>query len=370
LDLALAGDRLLAGAWTGIYSAPAYCKEKGGDWVYLSPSLGIPYAQAILSAEAGLLLGTRAGLFRWSPNERRWLKLLLQHPQTGDAPPGGVTVLRAAPTNPLVIYAGTAASGLYRASPSSAPVGSVPRDGDDRGENWARVPTDLEVGVRDLAISPVDENHLFMVAAWERVYQSRDGGRRWQAQWTGLGVSTEIISLAIDPLNPATLYLGDEAGLYRSRYGGEDWQTVGHPLDGQTILTIQARPLAVDHTRQAPQRETDALPLDAEGGASVLYIGATRGVYRSFDGGQTVERWGEGLEDISVTALLFDPDDARSVYAGTAYAGLYHSPDGGETWKPMDGPPELMDDVVEGMAWGPEGDLFVAASGGVWVGTN
>jgi photosystem II stability/assembly factor-like uncharacterized protein len=312
-----------------------------------------------------LLLGTRAGLFRWSPDERRWTKVTLQHPQTGDAPPGGVTVLRAGPTNPRVIYAGTAASGLYRTSPSRVPGG-----GDGGGENWARVPADLEVGVRDLAVSPVDENHLYMVAAWERVYQSKDGGRSWQAQWTGLDFSTEIVSLAVDPLNPATLYLGDEAGLYRSRYAGEDWQTVGRPLDGQTILTIQARPLAADHTRQAPQRETNALPLDAEDQAGVLYIGATRGVYRSFDRGQTVERWGEGLEDISVTAFLFDPDDARGVYAGTAYTGLYHSPDEGETWKPIGGPPELMDDIIEGMAWGPGGELFVIASGGVWVGTN
>jgi photosystem II stability/assembly factor-like uncharacterized protein len=164
-----------------------------------------------------------------------------------------------------------------------------------------------------------------------------------------LGVSTEIISLAVDPLNPATIYLGAETGLYRSRYGGEDWQPVSRPLDGETVLVIQAEPLDQ---------------------AGALIIGATRGAYRSMDGGGTVERWGTGLEDISVTAFLFDPDDARTVYAGTAYAGLYRSPDGGETWEPMEGLPELAGDVVQAMAWGPGSELFVAASGGVWVGTR
>jgi photosystem II stability/assembly factor-like uncharacterized protein len=202
--------------------------------------------------------------------------------------------------------------------------------------------------VRALAVAPDDVDHLYIVAAWERVYESGDGGRSWQARWTGLDVATEAISLVLDPQDPAIVYLGVAAGLYRSAYAAEDWRPVGRALDGQTVLTVQAR------------RMPDS---------SALYLGATRGAYRSADGGETLEPWGRGLEDTSVTAFLFDRENPNVVYAGTAYAGLYRSVDGGETWQAI-GPPELSGELVEAMAWGPAGELFLASAGGVWMGTN
>jgi photosystem II stability/assembly factor-like uncharacterized protein len=362
LALATAGDRLLAGTWSGIYATD----DGGQRWTYLSPSLGVPYANILVTADAGLLLGTRAGLFRWQPDVRHWTKVLMKYPQgveqtqsgeylqDKDFPPGGVTALAVAPSDRRLVYAGAAASGLYRS--------------DDGGASWAQVPSDLEVGIRALAVDPDDANHVYILAAWERMYESADGGQSWQARWAGLSVTTEAVSLALDPLHPATLYLGADTGLYRSRYGGEDWRAVGRPLDEQTVLALQVRRPA-EHPGRSPQDEV-AAPRAALGTGeetSGLYIGATRGAYRSYDGGDTVEPWGHGLEGVSVTAFLFDPNDSRKVYAATAYAGLYQSLDGGETWHPM-GPPELANEVVETMAWGPAGGLFVASAGGVWVG--
>jgi photosystem II stability/assembly factor-like uncharacterized protein len=193
------------------------------------------------------------------------------------------------------------------------------------------------------------------------MYESNDGGQSWQARWTGLGVTTEAVSLAIDPVDPQTLYLGADTGLYRSRYGGEDWRPVGRPLDDQTVLTLRAEPQGeAIVARPAPGDQRRA---------SALYLGATRGAYRSQDGGDTVERWGRGLEGVSVSALLFDPSDPQIVYAGTAYAGLYRSLDGGETWQSF-GPAGLAGELVESLAWGPAGELFVAAAGGVWAGSR
>jgi photosystem II stability/assembly factor-like uncharacterized protein len=321
LALAAVGDRLLAGAWTGVYAS----NDGGQSWTYLSPSLGFPFANTLLATDAGLLLGTRTGLFRWQPAARRWMVV-----QGEEFPPGGVTALAAAPSGADIIYAGTG-EGLYRSH--------------DGGASWAPVGSDRKFGIRALAVAPTDPNHVYALAAWERMYESDDGGQSWQARWTGLGVATEAVSLAIDPVDPQTLYLGADTGLSRSRYGGEDWRPVGRPLDDQTVLTIVARR------------------------ASALYLGATRGAYRSQDGGDTVERWGRGLEGASVSALLFDPNDPQIVYAGTAYAGLYRSLDGGETWQSF-GPAGLAGELVESLAWGPAGELFVAAAGGVWVGSR
>jgi photosystem II stability/assembly factor-like uncharacterized protein len=302
--------------------------------------LGFPNANTLLAAHGGLLIGTRGGLFRWQRAALRWENVPLPGSSGRDSPSGGVTALAATSPDGKVqtAYAGTTGGELYRS--------------DDGGVNWARVPSDLKIGMRALSVTPGDVDHIYMLAAWERMYESGDGGQNWQARWTGLGIATEAISLAIDPVKPSTIFLGTDTGLYRSLYGGEDWRAVGHRLDDQTVLTLSLRPDPSD-----------------EEGRSILYIGATRGAYRSHDGGNTIEQWGQGLEDLAVTAILFDPNRPRTVYIGTAYAGLHVSVDGGETWQPT-GPPALAQEVVEAMAWSPSGELFVASAGSVWMGTR
>lgn len=331
LDLTLTEDQLLAATWTGIYaSTQAGGENYGQDWVYISPSLGPPNANTLLASKTGLLLGTRAGLFRRQPGEATW------QPAFDAFPPVEVTVLSGT-SNDRTLYAATD-SGLYRS--------------DDGGATWSLVPADSGIGFQSLVVDPTNESRLYKLAVWERVYKSEDGGQTWLAQWNGLDVTTEGASLAIDPAAPSTLYLGSDVGLYRSRQGGDNWQGVAPDLADQSILTLVVQP-----------------PSNPEQQVSTLYLGATRGLYRSFDGGETVEQWGQGMENISVTALLFQPDNPQHVYAGTAFFGVYQSTDGGQHWQPI-GPTDLQDEIIRAMAWGPGGELFVATPGGVWLGEN
>ncbi len=337
LALAVAGEqsahrqRFLAGTWTGLYASD----DGGQTWAKLAPSLGVPNAHTLLNTESELLLGTRAGLFRWQPGSQSWT------PAPNRFPPGGVTSLAVAPSNHQILYAGSAGDGVYRSH--------------DGGESWYRVPS-LGVGVPALAVAPTDSEHVYMLALWERVYESQNGGQNWQARWEGLGVTTEAVSLAVDPLEPI-VYVGGDTGLYRSR-NGQDWQQVAPTLADQSVLALMVQPVP-----------------SPTGGGVVLYIGTTRGVYRSLNRGTTVQGseaelgWGRGLEEVSVTAFLASLDDPRHLYAGTAYAGLYQSLDWGHTWQAI-GPAELSEDVVEVMAWGPAGELFVAAASGVWRGVK
>jgi photosystem II stability/assembly factor-like uncharacterized protein len=342
LDLATTPERLLAATWNGLYGS-----DNGGEsWHYLTPALGQPNATSLLATKTGLWLGTRTGLFRWQPDSSQWIAV------PGSFPPGGLTSLAADPANPQVLYAGSSGDGLYRS--------------DDGGASWQRVPT-LGVGVPAVAVDPHNRNRVYILAAWERVYETRNGGQIWQARWAGMGITTEAVSIAIDPLKP-NVYVGSDAGLYRSHDGGV-WRLVAPALADQTVLALLAQPTPAD-----------------TGGGSVLYMGTTRGVYRSLDGGATVqgrggageqgsrgeeaaEGWGRGLENISVTALLADPADPSRLYAGTAYQGLYQSVDWGYTWQPM-GPADLSKDTVEDLAWGPEGELFAVAASGVWMGVK
>jgi photosystem II stability/assembly factor-like uncharacterized protein len=224
---------------------------------------------------------------------------------------------------------------------------------DDGGLNWQSLPS-LSVGIPALVVDPISADHVYMLAAWERVYESWDGGQSWLARWEGLGVTTEAVSMAVDP-GESIVYLGGDTGLYRSA-NGQDWEWIGPDLLDQSILALMVQPIP-----------------DMLGNGSILYIGTTRGAYRSLDGGQTIQAsephlgWGRGLENVSVTAFLIDPHDPQRLYAGTAYAGVYRSLDWGESWQSI-GPPELENEVIESLAWGPAGELFVASAGGVWRG--
>lgn len=318
--------QLLAGTWTGVYGS----EDNGQTWAHLTPSLGIPHAQTLLAVGDDIWLGARTGLFRWQPESHRWVR-------TNSNLPSGVASFIAAPADPQVMYIGTLSSGVYR---------SV-----DGGVTWEALPT-LIAGVPDLAVDPVDPSHIYILAAWERVYESRDGGQNWHARWDGLGQVIETTSLAIDPFEPI-VYVGTETGLYRSDNGGE-WFPVAPELVDQTILALMVQ----------------SVP-NITGNNSILYIGTTRGVYRSVNRGVTVEgsspKWGHGLENLSVTALLVDDRASRHLYAGTAYGGVYQSVDGGRNWYPI-GPTELGDDIVKAMAWGPDGEMFVVAANSVWRG--
>jgi len=326
LDLAVAGEsRLLAASWTGLYASD----DSGQMWAKLAPELGTSNAHVLLATGSELLLGTQTGLYRWQAEVGSWQRLIDNL---------AVTSLAAAPGNQL-LYLGTIGDGVYRS--------------DDAGISWSKLPG-LGVGVPDLAVDPQNADHLVLLAAWERPYETLDGGNVWNARWTGLGNEIETTSLAMDPLQPVT-YVGTEAGLYLSR-AGDIWRPAAWDLLDESILAL------------SPQIVSTTFWKD-----SVLYIGTTRGVYRSRDNGATVQGvdsdpgWGYGLEDVSATAFLADPNEPQLLYAGTAYNGVYQSVDGGQTWQPI-GPAEVSESVIESMAWGPNGGLFFVASDGVWLG--
>lgn len=319
LSLTTASTGLFAGTWTGLYASG----DGGATWTNPLPALGTAQAQTLLATESDLLLGTRTALFRWEPEAQMWQPL-------SSYPPSGAASLAAHPVEPQRLYAGSSSDGVYRS--------------DDGGLSWQALPS-LQKGIPAIVVAPAHPDRLYALAAWERVYESQDGGQQWAARWEGLGSVIETMSLAADPLG-SFVYVGTESGLYRSE-GNQPWDLIAWELVDQSILTLLAGELQ---------------------GEPALYIGATRGLYRSLDRGETLSpEWGQGLENISVTALLVDPENGSYLLAGTAYSGVYQSIDGGETWQ-LTGPDGIENEVVKAMAWGPGGELFMVTSGGVWRG--
>jgi photosystem II stability/assembly factor-like uncharacterized protein len=86
--------------------------------------------------------------------------------------------------------------------------------------------------------------------------------------------------------------------------------------------------------------EIQALVLDPRNPAT-LYAGSRGGgVYKTSDGGFTWNTVNNGLGSLFVRALAIDPRPAGAIYAGTdgdGRSGIFKSTDGGNTWSPTGG---------------------------------
>jgi photosystem II stability/assembly factor-like uncharacterized protein len=158
--------------------------------------------------------------------------------------------------------------------------------------------------VQVLAVDPTDPATVYagLVSDTARqtgsgVYKTGDGGATWTKASAGISVpgSSElpgILSLAIDHLNPQTVYAGGFASLWRSSDGGASWSSFlgagdasSNPLDLNASNTI----VAIDPT--------------SSGG---LYVGAHYGLWTTTDGGNS---WNEFFQGPPVQPLwfAFDP---------------------------------------------------------------
>jgi photosystem II stability/assembly factor-like uncharacterized protein len=208
------------------------------------------------------------------------------------------------------VYAGTDA-GLFRS--------------DDGGATWTRLFQGLEGKTTfALAFSPFSAQTIYagISDVFERggVFKSGDGGRTWA--FSGHGISAlSVRQVAVDPTNPARLWVIANDVPFRSTDRGRSWERVRPgPVPGD----IQAAQAAVD-------------PLD---GSTVYLLLADGTLRRTHDGGQTWETAGHltppyGSFLGSQIQLVIDPQQPVTLYA--AGLGISKSTDGGATWAPLPG---------------------------------
>ena len=195
---------------------------------------------------------------------------------------------------------------------------------------------------------------IYIGSASGGVWKSRDGGTTFKPIFDKQP-SLSIGSIAVDPSNPQTVWVGTGeswarnsvsvgTGVYRSRDGGDNWESVGlpdsehvsriviHPKDGNTVYACALGHLWSSNTE--------------------------RGVFKTNDGGKT---WNKILfrnESTGCAEMAMDPQDSNVLYAamwdvrrepwnfrsGGPGGGLFKSTDGGATWH----------ELRKGL---PEGDL-------------
>src|SRR6266436_4481846 len=144
------------------------------------------------------------------------------------------------------------------------------------------------------------------------IWRSPDGGETWTRVRPSRYPENAVRALAVHPRAPHIVYAGTDSGVYRSADRGARWERLDSPINAMHTWALAIDPAEL---------ETLAMELAEECPAVVIP---------------------------RVTALVVDPEDHRTIWAGIEVDGVRRSLDGGETWTTIAG--GLSDPDIHGIA--------------------
>jgi photosystem II stability/assembly factor-like uncharacterized protein len=224
---------------------------------------------------------------------------------------------------------------------------------------------------RAFAADPRDPAHLYLGAANGWIYQSRDGGRKWE-RLAQVGKRDDLVidNILVDPANPRHLVVGawvlsdlnhPDGGLFVSNDGGATW--AGNPeMRGQSIRALASAPSepkifvagsiegvfrsndsGVHWERISPKdnaelHEVESVAIDPAD-PNIIYAGTWHLPWKTVDGGGNWRSIKQGIiDDSDVFSIIVDPKQPSVVYA-SACSGIYKSGDGGTKFDKVQGIP-------------------------------
>jgi photosystem II stability/assembly factor-like uncharacterized protein len=240
--------------------------------------------------------------------------------------PGGggrLTSLAFAPPN--TIYVGCDVGGVFRSL--------------DGGKSFEIVNNGLQnYVVLTIAVHPETPSTIYLGTAGG-LYISVDNGEHWE--WSRDGFpsieryrwSAPITSLAIDPNNPDIIFasVGDslrhrfgQGTIYKTEDSGEHWSIVN-------IGAANLHSEAIIYSILIHPQESNE-----------VFVSTDYGVYKSMDGGVNWEPKNNGLPHTNTRKIIMDPIDPMTFYltvnsppnVSPWQGGVYKSIDGGDTWQP------------------------------------
>jgi photosystem II stability/assembly factor-like uncharacterized protein len=259
--------------------------------------LGACVAAACTVASCAVASGSGAGAVA----PARW-----RHIDRGLLPATYVISLAVSASDPATMYAGTIRHSIAKSidgGGSWRPTGQLPLLADGAVPR----PTD----VMSLAVDPADPGTVYAGTNFGGVLKSVDGGDSWKLANRGLRptpffrarVYNPVVSLLLDVRAPKTIYAAVAGtGVFVSHDGAAHWRLFAPGL---------------------PEPRVESL---ARAGAT-LYAATAGGVFMSSRSGwRAAGLRGRWLEAIAV-------DTAGTVYAGALEEGVFASRDRGRTWR-------------------------------------
>jgi photosystem II stability/assembly factor-like uncharacterized protein len=208
--------------------------------------------------------------------------------------------------------------------------------------------------VVSMAVAPADPSTVYATDG-ARLWKTVDAGARWNRSDSSLSIFPQVV--AVDPREAATVYAGGYGGVAKSTDGGVTW-TANQPNGSSGASTISVTALVIDP--HSPD---------------TIYVATDYGVFKSVDGAASWLPSNAGLAPNAI-ALAIDPSQPTQLYASTI-AGIFRSLDAGLSWQPAHagmGTPYVSSLVVDplrsGRVYAVAYALTSTAAPRVWVSSN
>ncbi|MBL0422922.1 glycosyl hydrolase [Ramlibacter sp. AW1] len=168
---------------------------------------------------------------------------------------------------------------------------------------------------------------LLVATAGQGILRSADDGASWHR--LGLKEAIEfdgvVRSLAVDPRDPTRVFAGADCGICLSTDGGAHFGRLESPANDMTVWALAIDP-------------SDPRHVFAGTGAP-----QRAAMFHSADGGNTWRRLGvelpefcRGVNRPRILSICIDPDNGRDVWFGVEEGGAWRSRDRGESWERVD----------------------------------
>lgn len=276
-------------------------------------------------------------VFRSRDGGKTWQPLKDMHGKS-------VRALALSASDPKVLAAG-ALDGVYQT-----------RNG---GESWKRISPSNHAEIKNIesiAIDPRDPDTVY-VGTWHLPWKTADGGKTWQHIKQGVIDDSDVFSIIISRVDPQVVYISACSGIYRSENAGDLFRKAqGIPFSARRTRVLQQDP---NHPDTVYAGTTEGLWKTLDGGKSwkritaanvivndvlidprnsdrVLLATDRSGVLASRDAGLVFAASNRGFAHRQVAAVLADPADGSTVYAGLIndkeFGGVFVSHDEGGHW--------------------------------------
>jgi len=252
---------------------------------------------------------------------------------------GRINDLESHPTNPRIIYAGSAGGGVWKSNDAEATFNQI---FDEYGQS-----------IGDVELDPNDPDNVVYVGTgetWTRnsvsygdgLYKSTDGGATWKK--LGFDKSERIANIIVNPNNSNEVYVAvlgalwsdsEERGVYKSMDAGQTWEKILYVNEKTGAADMTMDPTD-PNTLYASMWEFRRTAWSFESG------GDNSALYKSTDAGKTWNKIHNGFPEgqLGRLAIAVAPSNPKILYTvieaeQTERKGLYKSEDAGQSWKQL-----------------------------------
>ncbi len=196
------------------------------------------------------------------------------------------------------------------------------------------------------------------------VFISDNGGSTWYPSIKNIDINRTIAySFIQDRVNPNTIYLGTNFGIFKSLDRAASWEQITIPKPPPVNKTPVRRTARNARAAPAPKPTPAPEPTEpalipalgdkinalvyTEDGKNGYLAATNNGLYRTFDMSKGWEKinFGENVNQ-QVLVIYVTPREPETIWVGTATNGILISKNGGVTWSKIPGGPNGIPDGV------------------------